>query len=375
MVSSIRKNSTSLLRFFFRFLDRKFQFPSLEPMGSFSSIFKSKEKSTKGNKPAEGAAASGISFAIIVVLVFAFKSSILDANNIPSGSMIPTLKIGDFLFVNKMRYSLRMPFTEKELIRFDDPKRGDIITFIPPESILDAGESRSGIFAKRFVKRVVGMPGDTVRITRKYIDTQERGRVHFAFFEYKPKGSDEYLSYSPEEVPIGRELADLDNINASARAMFKETKPGFEHFILEGYEDDRVQSRDDCGFAYGCVIPEGKYMVMGDNRDDSHDSRAWGFVPREDILGKALVIYFSINWKDATCEFKDGQEIAEKGREFAERFDRETIESRCHPSEIYYSMTDRDRSYETRFTWIERTLRYRLWRLDVRWDRIGRILK
>lgn len=376
MVSSIPENSTSLLRFFSPFLDRKFQFLSFEPMGIFSTIFQSKPKQDSKEPPKEGAAASGISFGIIVVLVFAFKSSILDANNIPSGSMIPTLKIGDFLFVNKMRYSFRMPFTEKELFRIDDPKRGDIVTFIPPATALAQEESRTGIFAKRFVKRVVGLPGDTIRITRKYIDTKDRGRVHFALIEYKEKGSEEFRSYEPKEVPIGRELSDLDNLEATQRALFKEVKPGFEHFILEGFEDDRrAHIFEYCDFLHGCQIPEGQYMVMGDNRDDSHDSRAWGFVKREDILGKALIIYFSIDWKDSTCEYKDGQELAEKGPEIAERYEGEKLENRCHYTENFSSHNTRYRDDESRFGWIERTIRYRLWRLSVRWDRIGRILK
>ncbi|MFQ3912872.1 signal peptidase I, partial [Leptospira interrogans] len=89
------------------------------------SEVKTKESSAGQESPIS----STFSFILIVILVFAFKSSVLDANNIPSGSMIPTLKIGDFLFVNKMRYSIRMPFTESELIRIDDPQRGDIVTF------------------------------------------------------------------------------------------------------------------------------------------------------------------------------------------------------------------------------------------------------
>lgn len=94
-----------------------------------------------------------VSFGILVVLVFAFKHSILDANNIPSGSMIPTLKIGDYLFVNKMRFSLYFPFTYWELLHFDDPHRGDIVTFVPPRDP-----------SKNYVKRLIGMPGDRIRI-------------------------------------------------------------------------------------------------------------------------------------------------------------------------------------------------------------------
>jgi signal peptidase I len=99
----------------------------------------SEQKKKKAEEP--GLLSSTISLFIIIFVVFAFKSSILDANNIPSGSMLPTLKIGDFLFVNKMRYSFRMPFSEGEIFRYDNPKRGDIVTFIPPDR---AGLSRCG---------------------------------------------------------------------------------------------------------------------------------------------------------------------------------------------------------------------------------------
>lgn len=316
------------------------------------------------------------SFLGIIVLVFAFKSSILDANNIPSGSMIPTLKIGDFLFVNKMRYSFRLPFTEKELFRIDDPKRGDIVTFIPPDEALSYGETREGIFSKRFVKRVIGMPGDTIRLTRRYMDTA-KGRVFYAFIEYKPEGETEFRSYEPQEIPQGEELADVDNVDASSRTLFQETKGDFRHLLIEGIEDDRRSSfRDYCDFTHGCTIPFGQYMVMGDNRDDSHDSRAWGFVPREDILGKALVIYFSVNWKDHTCQFKDGRELSEKGPELAEKWAPEDMGKYCHETEFdEYRYGSRYYEYEPRMSWLKRTVLFRLWRMDVRWTRIGRILQ
>ncbi|PJZ68705.1 signal peptidase I [Leptospira perolatii] len=311
---------------------------------------------------ADESVSSTLSFGLIVVLVLAFKSSVLDANNIPSGSMIPTLKIGDFLFVNKMRYSLRMPFTEKELIRYDDPQRGDIVTFIPPQEALIRGEgdSREGWFPKRFVKRVIGLPGDTIRITPKHVETK-RGPVTYALIEYKEKGSEEFKGYGPVETEPGNLLYDLDNVKAPSRSLFKEKKQDFEHYVLEGSDEYlSFYSSDFCGLHQGCEIPEGQYMVVGDNRDDSHDSRAWGFVPREDILGKAAVIYFSVNWKDYVCQFKSGKELSEKGDLRAERYEGEELEKHCgSPGD----------------SWLMKTLRYRLFRMEVRWNRIGTILK
>ncbi|MDV6235778.1 signal peptidase I [Leptospira ellisii] len=317
----------------------------------------------------ESPVGSTLSFLLIVVLVFAFKSSVLDANNIPSGSMIPTLKIGDFLFVNKMRYSIRMPFTEAELFRIDDPKRGDIVTFAPPLRALSLGDSRDGFFAKRYVKRVVGLPGDTIRIATKYISTK-KGPVNYSVIEYKEKGSAVFQNYSPVEAEEGDLLSDLDNVYAPTRTLFREKKPGFEHSVLEGYEEDRKRMDGyECNFSIGCEIPENQYMVVGDNRDDSHDSRAWGFVKREDILGKALIIYFSINWKDNVCEYKSGKELAEKGPDLAEKYQGEELVKNCHPTEIGFIRE------ESRLGWLERTLRYRIWRMEIRWNRIGTVLR
>lgn len=347
------------------------------------SFWKSSQKPLKDSDPVPEEEqpeflSSLTSFLGIIVLVFAFKSSILDANNIPSGSMIPTLKIGDFLFVNKMRYSLRLPFWEKEIYRIDDPQRGDIITFIPPEQALNYGESRDGLFARRFVKRVVGMPGDTIRISRTYLDT-EKGKVFFSKVEVLPENGKEYFDFQPIEVrDSSEELSDIDNIAASSRTLFLETKRNFQHYILEGIEDDRRSSSGSpCDFVRGCKIPPGHYMVMGDNRDDSYDSRGWGFVPREDILGKAMLIYFSINWKDHTCQYKDGRELAELGPEFAERWSPEEMTKHCDDSEwdSYSYGTSANLDHESRLAWLKRTIMYRLWRLEVRWNRIGRILE
>lgn len=349
---------------------------------------KDPEQNKKPNTD-QGIVSSTISLIFIILVVFAFKSSILDANNIPSGSMLPTLKIGDFLFVNKMRYSFRMPFAESEIFRYDNPKRGDIVTFIPPDRAIQEDvsyDSDSGgiprrpnqipiignIFAKRFVKRVVGMPGDEIRITQKKMKTNIGDYVNYTYIEYKESGSNEFKSYNPIPVPNGKELKDLDNTRAIGRALFVESKLNFNHFVLEGYHD--------AASAYGfirrncpdgiCVIPEGQYMVMGDNRDDSSDSRFWGLVKREDILGKAFIIYFSINWKDFTCMFKDIPEDNEEESYLELRYSNEEISKYCDHSEL-----DGNFAHESIPDWIYRTLRYRILRMDIRWTRIGRILQ
>ena len=343
------------------------------------------------------------SLIFIILLVFAFKSSILDANNIPSGSMIPTLKIGDFLFVNKMRYSIRMPFTEKELFRFDDPKRGDIVTFDPPNRnkirtlLVELGmspelsayirpaiednyiESNSSpryfglgnMFSKRFVKRVVGLPGDTMRLRQTQQKSARGDIVSYTFIEYKEKGTTSFKNYNPEVHPTDNELSDLDNVNAIGKSLFTETKRDFKHFVIEGSHSASYEFFEYCSKNNGtCKIPDGYYMVMGDNRDDSSDSRFWGLVKREDILGKALVIYFSINWKDNTCMYKNTIGNLESDPFHEEKYENEDLFKNCHPSEI-----DRSMMNESLFGWLDRTIRYRIWRMDIRWNRIGRILE
>lgn len=396
---------------------------------------KDKTEKKKKNKQKEESFLSSVgSLLLIIIIVFGFKSSILDANNIPSGSMIPTLKIGDFLFVNKMRYSIRMPFTEKELIRFDNPKRGDIVTFIPPpEAIHDFQNPQQrdesifpGMFSKRFVKRIVGLPGDTLRVSQRYLPNYKGEKVDYFFLEYKEEGSGEFRSFEPIPVSPKAQLLDLDNDKAIGKSLFKEKKPGFEHYVLEGggpqdifgITDDNLFPVRFSGFSFTflknncnsggiCKIPEGYYMVMGDNRDDSSDSRIWGFVKRENILGKAMVIYFSINWRDNTCMYKIDKKYSEFGIDLNEIYEEEELKKRCYDSltysempvkvfqgdenyfpgnrkihvdpitgrKFYYEINVFHRFDESIFTWIDRTLRYRIWRMSIRWSRIGNIIE
>ncbi len=173
-------------------------------------------------------------FAIAVCLALFTRTFIVQAFKIPSGSMIPTLQIGDHILVNKFIYGTRIPFTHKSFFPLRLPERGDIIVFEFP-----------GDESKDFIKRVVGIPGDTV---------EARNRVL-------------YVNNQKQDEPFVNPMRDIHD----------------------------VEERDSFG---PTLVPEGAYFVMGDNRDHSLDSRFWGFVDFERIKGSAFLIYWS--WDSET---------------------------------------------------------------------------
>jgi signal peptidase I len=169
--------------------------------------------------------------AIAILLALLIRAFVVQAFKIPSGSMEPTLLVGDHILVNKFIYGIKAPFINKTMIPIGDPKRGDIIVFIYP---LDR--------KKDFIKRVIGLPGDEIRIVNNRMSIN--GRLY--------------------DDPYG---------------VYKDT--GGENKNLGPF-----------------VVPEGSLFVMGDNRDHSYDSRYWGFVPLESVKGKAIIIYWSWpHWK------------------------------------------------------------------------------
>jgi len=177
--------------------------------------------------------------AIILAIVIAFfiRTFVIQAYKIPSGSMKPTLLIGDHILVSKFNYGIRLPLIRSTLIPVGTPKRGDIVVFIYPEDK-----------SKDFIKRLIGLPGDTIEVRNKKILVNS--------------------------LP----WRDTHGVNA-------------DNLIIPG----SVQPRDNFG---PVTVPEGSLFVMGDNRDESYDSRFWGFVPMKDVLGKALIIYWSWNHED-----------------------------------------------------------------------------
>ena len=186
-----------------------------------------------------------ISFFPVLALVLALRSFLFEPFQIPTGSMIPTLEVGDFVLVSKYEYGIRLPVIGTKIWDVGEPENGDIMVFIPPHK------------DEYFIKRVVGIPGDRVRYENKllYINGKEQTQTFVG----------QYPPVSPRVLRYREKLGEA------------------EHLIEVDVWPGRA--------AREWVIPEGTYFMMGDNRDDSSDSRDWGEVSEDDIVGKAVAIW------------------------------------------------------------------------------------
>jgi signal peptidase I len=197
------------------------------------------------------------SFFPIVLIVFLLRSFLAEPFRIPSASMMPTLLIGDFLLVNKFTYGIRLPIINKKIVELNEPKRGDIVVFrFPKDPTVD------------YIKRVIGLPGDKVAYYEKklYINNVPANLVSLGSYQGVGQGQD-----------------------MTGSEHFDEDLAGVEHSIL---------IRDGAPTVEGSyVIPAGNYFVMGDNRDNSNDSRYWGTVPEENLVGKAFFIWMNWDWE------------------------------------------------------------------------------
>jgi signal peptidase I len=195
------------------------------------------------------------SYFIIIAVIFGLRSFVVEPFQIPSGSMLPTLKIGDFILVNKFDYGLRLPVLNTTVISTTEPKRGDVVVFKYP---LDP--------SLNYIKRLVGLPGDKVSYHNKVL-TVNGEQVSKAFLAKLP------ISLNPNQEPI---------------ELFNENLGGVQHEIYNSYRFTPHEG--------DWVVPKGHYFVMGDNRDNSADSRFWGFVPEENMKGRAFYVW--LHWDE-----------------------------------------------------------------------------
>lgn len=208
------------------------------------------------------------SFFPVILAVFVLRSFVVEPFKIPSGSMIPTLLVGDFILVNKFDYGIRLPVLNTKILDVHDPKRGDVMVFrYPKDESMD------------YIKRVIGVPGDVVAYENKRLTINGEPVQYTALPDFF---DDEHIAYFKQ---------------------YEETINGVKHRILNDPNvPPYVMGADDFPFKQNCQynsqgvickVPPGHYFMMGDNRDNSADSRYWGFVPDKNIVGRAFFIWMN----------------------------------------------------------------------------------
>ena len=205
----------------------------------------------------------------VILIVFLLRSFLFEPFKIPSGSMVPTLTVGDLILVNKYHYGIRLPVINRKVVDNNDPQRGDVIVFrYPVDPRID------------YIKRVVGVPGDEVA----YLN--QRLTINGREVPLQPRGEyydDDGLRYVPQ---FDEQLGAVQH-----RILVDPRRPAFF-----GMEPKSFPLHENCRYnAEGvvCKVPPGQYFVMGDNRDNSQDSRFWGFVPDRNLVGKAFFVWMN----------------------------------------------------------------------------------
>ncbi|MEO8039005.1 MAG: signal peptidase I [Betaproteobacteria bacterium] len=212
------------------------------------------------------------SFFPVILAVFVLRSFLVEPFKIPSGSMIPTLMIGDFILVNKFTYGIRLPVANVKIVEIGSPQRGEVMVFRFPENpSLD------------YIKRVVGVPGDDIVYQNKRLT----------------------VNGAPVAVESEQDYSYLESgLNYISAKRFREQLGSHAHSIIMNADAPPVQIagvrpfpyRENCEYneeGFRCKVPAGHYFMMGDNRDSSSDSRYWGFVPDANIVGKAFLIWWN----------------------------------------------------------------------------------
>lgn len=211
------------------------------------------------------------SFFPVIALVFFLRSFLYEPFKIPSSSMVPTLLVGDLILVNKFTYGIRLPVLNKKVIDVGNPQRGDVMVFKYPKDM-----------TQDYIKRVIGVPGDTVVYENKRLTVNGQPVAYTQL--------DDYLD---DERPIYHKQLIENLAGVPHRILNTDNKPGIEVSSVENFPQ-----REACDFSYekfSCTVPEGNYLMMGDNRDNSLDSRYWGFVPDKNIVGKAFFVWMNFS--------------------------------------------------------------------------------
>jgi signal peptidase I len=209
----------------------------------------------------------------VIVIVFLLRSFLFEPFKIPTGSMIPTLMVGDLILVNKYTYGIRLPVINKKIVALNEPQRGDVMVFrYPPKPSMD------------YIKRVIGLPGDEVSYLNKELKINGQPVSKAVLPDFLDPDSMRYTKQFEEVLPqatgAGRKHLLLNDLDRPAFV------PGVTQF--SGDENCRYSAE-----GVVCKVPTGHYFVMGDNRDNSLDSRYWGFVPEQNIVGKAFFVWMN----------------------------------------------------------------------------------
>ena len=194
------------------------------------------------------------SYFVIITVIFFLRSFVVEPFQIPSGSMLPTLKIGDFILVNKFDYGIRLPVLNTKIIETTEPKRGDVVVFKYPRDP-----------SLNYIKRLVGLPGDVISYHNKTLMVNGEV-VSKSFLAELP------ISLNPNQEPV---------------RVYQEKLGGVDHETYNSYHRGAPDG--------DWIVPKGHYFVMGDNRDNSADSREWGFVPEANLKGRAFYVWLHWN--------------------------------------------------------------------------------
>lgn len=216
----------------------------------------------------------------VICAVFFMRSFLFEPFKIPSGSMVPTLLVGDLILVNKFHYGIRLPVINKTVVENEKPARGDVIVFrFPVDPSID------------YIKRVVAIPGDEVAYINKRLTINGKVIETTPLPEFYDEDSMKYVDQFSEKLS-----------DASHKMVIERDRPPYipESSVLA------YPYRDNCRYnAEGivCKVPEGHFFAMGDNRDNSMDSRYWGFVPEGNIVGKAFMVWMNFGHFDRIGRF------------------------------------------------------------------------